>query len=213
MTNPVDVHILHLPGENEHWWELCKESLKGHPINIHNLDGVVNNMWEGRCRGYRLGTAPYVSFVDPDDIVMPGAFQACLDALESEPEVGGAHTNSAIIDEEGNITRKRMIREDYRMTIARHRVHQIAVMRRPVLEKAMELIEVPDDTIVFADYVIFAHAAMVAPWRFLHITGYQWRQHEGGQHNLIDRKERQRRTKQVFKKLAKIKVEQDQGKV
>jgi hypothetical protein len=63
----------------------CQKSLQNEPINLHLVDGVPGHVGRTRANGFRIGEAPYVSCVDPVDLVMPGAFQACIDALEDNP--------------------------------------------------------------------------------------------------------------------------------
>lgn len=192
MTNLVDVHILHLPNENQHWWELCKESLKDHPINIHNVDGIVGNARAARQRGYEQGSASYVSFVDPDDIVLPSAFQACVDALEVDPSLGGAYTNSQKIDEDGNVIEE-MVVPDTPWSIENHitlpmPVHQTAVIRRSVMEQAIKLVEplLKGWKYMCVDYIFYASVAAIAPWHYIPIRGYQWRIHDKGFHHTTD---------------------------
>lgn len=78
---PIDVHIIVY---DEPQWQIdrCMESLKNEPINIHIVQGIEE--WppsEGRRKGYAMGTAPYHAYVDPDDYIVPGAFQLLLDAI------------------------------------------------------------------------------------------------------------------------------------
>ena len=186
MTNLIDVHILHLPDENQEWWNLCKESLKGHPINVHNLDGEMGDMYGGRCRGYNTGSAPYVSFVDPDDLVMPGSFRACADVLESGPEVSAICTNSELINKHGEVRRK-WIKQNHPWIPDRHYIHQLAVVRRSVINEAIELAgKLVEEHDAYADYIIFGYVGMITSWNYLPIIGYQWRIHGAGYHKKLN---------------------------
>lgn len=84
--------------EREHWLELCKESVKAsgfpHLIVRCGID------WETRMFDLR-NEAPYIAWVDDDDLVYPGALSRCLDALESNPSIGLAYTDEVYIDEAG----------------------------------------------------------------------------------------------------------------
>ena len=45
--------------------------------------------------------SPYISHVDSDDLVLPGAFQKMLDAIRRSHVIGQAHCNYFFIDEDG----------------------------------------------------------------------------------------------------------------
>lgn len=79
MTHPVDLHIIHF---NEPKWMLdrCLASLDGQPANIHIIKGTEEfPPFLGRAKGYAAGTAPYATYVDPDDEVLPGAIEKLLE--------------------------------------------------------------------------------------------------------------------------------------
>ena len=188
--NQIDVHILHMPNENQNWWEECKQSLNNHPINIHELSAIEGDQWTARLNGFRAGNAPYISFVDPDDVVKPDIFQKCLDILESNPNICGVYTNSEIVDEKGKVIGPRLMNDKDQWTMERHLrlptpVHQIAVMRRDVFEQAIELIGEPLNTHGLVEFMIFSYIAVVAPWYFLDEIGYQWRRHNDGVHHCM----------------------------
>lgn len=68
----IDVHLI---THNEPQWQLdrCLDSLKEEPIHLHIVQGF--DEWppnRGRALGYSKGTAPYVSYVDPDDTIETG---------------------------------------------------------------------------------------------------------------------------------------------
>jgi len=86
IVETIDVHVLLLPDTNQEWWQQCQDSLRNEPINLHVVDGVTGHVGQGRAKGFALGTAPYVCRVDPDDLVLPGGFSACIEALDMHPE-------------------------------------------------------------------------------------------------------------------------------
>ena len=183
--NPIDVHVLHSPNENQIWWRQCNESLKGHPINVYHVRGIEGDMWTSRLKGFSQGDARYVSFVDPDDIVAPQAFAECLSILENDDSIGGVYTNSEIINEDGNVIVPALYVDESPWTIEKHfelhvPVHQLFVVRRTVLEQALILLDMPPNTKAFVDYSIFSFVAAIAPWYFHNTIGYKWRKHSGG---------------------------------
>lgn len=95
---PVDTHVLvHNSIENPAWLEQCLASLEGEPTNVQIVRSESRNVGALRAAAHRAATAPLLSFVDDDDWVLPGAFQACIDALEN-PDLVGAYTDFADVD-------------------------------------------------------------------------------------------------------------------
>ena len=86
----VDTHVILLPDTHQQWWQDCRRSLTGEPIRLHVVEGVRGHIGKGRAEGFRRGDAPYISCVDPDDLAIPGAYAACIEALEQHPEACGA---------------------------------------------------------------------------------------------------------------------------
>ena len=204
--NQIDVHVLLKEDDNKEWWELCRQSLENHPINIHYLDAIEGDQWTARLNGFRSGKAPYISFVDPDDIVMPDTFKQCLQVLKDNPNVGGVFTNSEIIDDNGEVVKPRLIDSEEQWTLEKHfqlpvPIHQIAVMRRDIFEQAVQSIGKPINIFGFVEYMIFSYVGAIAPWYFLDINGYQWRRHEDGTHHHLTSKERKAVREQIKKLL------------
>ena len=97
----VDTHVILMPDTQRNWWEECRGSLEGESINLHIVKGVKGHIGKGRVEGFNRGTSPYISYVDPDDLVIKGAFQACIDVLDKTPEACGAYTSEYLINEKG----------------------------------------------------------------------------------------------------------------
>lgn len=187
---PIDVHIAHQPGENLDWWQQCQDSLAGHPINIHNLGGISGDVYTTRRMGYLLGSAPYVSFVDPDDIVLPGAFESCLECLEKDPDLAGAYTGSDLIDHTGAVKQHNYTGRPWarRFIWSDPQIHQIVVMPRVLIEKIMMAYPDPDpDLKLMADRVIFALMSTLGDFAYSGLTGYRWRIHDAGSHHRTRR--------------------------
>lgn len=83
----VDVHILTMPGDNPEWFETCLRSLDGEPVQVHVRPGIKDDIGNARADAFLFGDAEYVSFVDPDDYVLPGGFAACLERLSRDGSV------------------------------------------------------------------------------------------------------------------------------
>ena len=78
----IDVHVLTHSGTRPEWLAECLASLDCQPCTVHVVTGVEGNIAAGRAAGFALGAHPYVTYVDSDDFVLPGAMQAVIDALD-----------------------------------------------------------------------------------------------------------------------------------
>lgn len=101
----VDVHVLlHHSAANPQWLEQCLESMRDEPVNVYLVSSDSRNVGALRADAFALGTAPFLSFIDDDDWVAPGAFEACLDALR-DPGVVGAYTDWTAVVPSGETSR------------------------------------------------------------------------------------------------------------
>lgn len=70
----IDCHIII---HKEPQWKIdrCLASLEGQPVNLHLVEGKEEYPpCAGRAKGFAMGSAPYITYIDPDDWVEPGAF-------------------------------------------------------------------------------------------------------------------------------------------
>lgn len=85
----IDVHVLTHSGTRPEWLAQCLESLASEPCTVHVVAGTEGNIAAGRERGFALGHEPYLTFVDSDDYVLPGAMAAlCAGLAEHDAVVG-----------------------------------------------------------------------------------------------------------------------------
>ncbi|QDJ96484.1 hypothetical protein Xoosp13_298 [Xanthomonas phage Xoo-sp13] len=77
----IDVHILLMGDERSDLLEQCLNSLKYEPITLHKCDGVPGDIRTARANAISQGTNDYVGWVDPDDFIIPGAYQLLLDNI------------------------------------------------------------------------------------------------------------------------------------
>ena len=85
----IDVHVLTHSGTKPEWLDQCLESLAAEPCTVHVVQGVEGNIAAGREIGFGLGTHPFVTFVDSDDYVLPGAMDAMCEALQKHDAAVG----------------------------------------------------------------------------------------------------------------------------
>ena len=92
LAHNVDVHILtmrnHPPYGRRENLPYILDVLSREPVNVHLVDvdevGCETNM---RIKALKMGTSEWVGWVDPDDELIPGAYQMLLDYKESHPFV------------------------------------------------------------------------------------------------------------------------------
>lgn len=94
--NRCDVHVLTI-GRSQKWFDQCLSSLDKEPVNIHVIKGTPGHIGLGRYKGFSSGTAEFVSFVDDDDYVDPGAFEHCYNILDENPNTVGVCTRERFL--------------------------------------------------------------------------------------------------------------------
>ena len=177
----IDTHVLLLPETNQQWWDACRATLKEEPINLLTTEGIRGHIGKARTKGFQLGDSPYISFVDPDDLVIPGAFNACLKTLEAHPEACGTFTDEVLMTGDCKPIRPgffsghpwnplHMLEPQY--------MHHLLVMRREaVLPYLQELDRWPN----LAEFVLKGLMVQQGPWVRTDMVGYQWRISENRQ--------------------------------
>ena len=157
----IDIHVLTHEGTRLDWLDQCLQSLEGHPANVHVIDNAGHSVGEGRARGYAQGSAPYVAYVDSDDYVLPGCFEACLGGLEIHRSV---------------VTMEQIIYFDGRTFPFPKPGHNVAVYRREDIEPHLHRMAGSHHS---ADW----HTrALLKPVQ-LQVLGYVWRVHADGDHH------------------------------
>lgn len=157
----IDVHVLTHEGTRPEWLAQCLASLEGEPVNVFVVDNAGHSVGEGRARGYALGDAPYVAYVDSDDYVLPGCFDACLQGLK---------THNAVV------TMERVEYENGRVFPFPKPGHSVTVYRREdVIPHLHRMSSSPHSTDL--------HMRELLKPAQLDVVGYVWRVHAGGDHH------------------------------
>ncbi len=147
---------------------------------MHLIPAAGAHIGVNRARGFSLGGSAYVSFVDDDDIVVPGAYPACLNALAINPGAVGAYSDELIIDDSGG-TIGNGISTGVDWSITRQicmmpLIHHGVVMRRSAVMPILpEISRWPH----FPEQVLFGLLAKIGPWIHIPMIGYKWRRHPG----------------------------------
>jgi len=187
MTPRVDLHILTIARTRLEWLEQAVASVAGHPVNLRVIDNNGRTTGEGRAQAYRDSTAEFVACLDDDDVLLSGAIESCIAALDANPAAIGAYTDALYIDESGQVLGPDISTGsgpwciERNLTGAGHTEH-IAVMRRSaVLPFLDELESYPS----MEQYFLHGMLATVGDWIHVEQPGYCFRLHSNNTHNTI----------------------------
>ena len=173
MNTMIDVHILNMPNDRQDWAKQCETSLAQEPVIVHNLDGVIGNVGAGRALGFAQGNLPFVSYVDPDDYVLPGGFAACAKILTDHPQISCVGTREYRIGVNGEIPAYNRSHSG---------PHHLLVFRRdailPELDRLSTLPHAPEPWLMARLKQRFGHCAL---W-LIDEPYYVWRVHDQGWH-------------------------------
>lgn len=181
----IDVHVLLLPSTDRDLWMQCQQSLHDEPIALHLVEGVQGHIGEGRFAGFHMGASPYVSYVDPDDVVIPGGFAACMRALEQNPHACGAYTDELIIGADSTVIKAGIwsgLDWNPLLQLEPKYLHHICVMRRCFVERcSLELLNWHS----MPEYVLKCMLTRFGPWIHVDQFGYKWRLRKNSAHRAI----------------------------
>lgn len=155
------------------------KSLESEPVTVRVVNPISGNVCLARVQAFLKGINPYVSFVDDDDIVIPGTFQKCLDFLIANPQYGGVYTNSVMRYSNGFEV---PMYSNHDWSIQHHAekpvpIHQVIVIRRKIMEAAISKLlssRFCENTNIHNEDLIYAFCAKEAPFKFLNFNGYVW---------------------------------------
>lgn len=176
----IDVHVALSP-EYKDFHNECLASLEGQPVNIFTLPGVPYNTGAARRAGYKLGSSEWVSFVDDDDRVLPGAFERINAAIKKYPQAKAFFTLERIIDEEGRVIREPQIRMreavwDTTLNFIFHS-HHLMVFNRKLLEPILASADLRTNGL---ELLLCREFCARHPFVKLPFIGYEWRKHSKG---------------------------------
>jgi hypothetical protein len=174
-----DTHVLAARG-NVEWLRQTLDSLAGEPTQVHLIeDYSPGSIGVGRARGFSLGSAPYVSLVDDDDYLLPGAMAQCIDFLDANPGCVGVYTDRKCLFSDGTITERHSGPWNPRKQLVDAGIvtHLRVVRREYVALHLDELQQWPTHDC----YVISALLAQHGYWHNLPILGYVKRERRQGE--------------------------------
>jgi glycosyltransferase involved in cell wall biosynthesis len=69
---------------------------------IHYVEQANQGVAVARRRGFELAQAPFIAFLDQDDVLLPNKLMLQLECFTQQPEVSIVHSGWRLIDAEGN---------------------------------------------------------------------------------------------------------------
>ncbi len=82
----IDCHVLFLDGANAEFLRDCLASIPS-GLNVSLVSGVAGNLGESRVKGFKTGNAPFVTYIDYDDLFCADYFDEAIEILESRNDV------------------------------------------------------------------------------------------------------------------------------
>jgi hypothetical protein len=169
----VDCHVLYCH-EPRDWLKMAIASVLENRVNLFLCPGIAGKVGLARALAFAEGSAEYVAWVDGDDEVMPGAFEAALDVLDANPDVVSTYCDIQLIDHpegqgyiKGPWTPKRQL-----FNIAE--VHHLHVMRRSAVLPYLEELAKWDG---YEEFVLMALLAQHGRHHHIPRRLYRFRQH------------------------------------
>ena len=156
----LDLHVLTHQGTRKDWLDHGLRSLEGQQFNVHIHFNRHKTIAEGRVEAMRLGTSPYVTYMDDDDWLLESAYERIAPHLESNLPFYA--TGELEFDQKTQ-------------RLKRGRAgHHLLIVRRDVMEAAL-------DTYVerFADWAEYGSFRKIAGTpKLIHHPCYVWRRHD-----------------------------------
>jgi hypothetical protein len=183
----LDVVMIHGKDDNKAWAEQARASVLFHNVNIIDVDAVPGDTRLARKNGFEKSTAPYVSFVDPDDYVTTDIpiFELCVKVLVEDKSICGVSTRSYLISDKPtkllNSTIKwDLIKHFYNITL----IHQLTVMRTDVVQKVCSEHHDLIYPVKYNEHNRDLLLVQYGDWKIIPEIGYTWRKRAEGAHSL-----------------------------
>lgn len=98
----LDCHVLTLPQRGA-VFSRCFESLSSRRARVWPVTGVEGHIGQGRYAGFAMGDAPFVTYVDDDDMVQPGLLDALVDVLRQHPDAALLHVGNRSVASDARV--------------------------------------------------------------------------------------------------------------
>lgn len=153
-------------------------------MNVHVIPNG-SHIDQGRARGFATGSADFVSLLDSDDWLLPGAVDSCLEALALRPEAVGAFTDEVRMRDGvqvgvGDSTGTGPWNPTRQLTQISYARHLMVMRRAVVMPYLAELARWPR----LGVYVLRGLAVQHGPWIHVERDGYVHREHDGNESKI-----------------------------
>lgn len=176
----IDLHILnHAAATRPDWWQACLASAQAAEatglVTLHLMEGTGESIGANRAAAFRLGRQPFVAYLDNDDLLLPEALPALLQALTERPEVCGVYSDRMQIDAHGKVlfTMRRSPWTPDGQLRQQDFPHMLAVYRREAVIPYLDLIASFTN---YCEFVLCGLATQFGPWLHVPVVAYQRRE-------------------------------------
>lgn len=174
----IDVHIINT---DRPYRKRCVDSLSGEPINLFEAPFIKGRIGKARVNGIKMGTSEFVSFVDDDDILVPGAFTRALDILQQG--FSAYYSNHYVMDVDGKVYGRWFDKPAKAIGFSQEtQMHHIVVYRRELIEPVFAATELA----LYKERTLFNLASIYHGRVFGDDRmGLYWRVHEDSAHTQV----------------------------
>lgn len=169
----IDVHVLYCY-EPVRWIDDALISLAAEPVNVHLVPGIRGKVGLARANAFRRGVAEYVAFVDADDEVVSGAFNAALDILDSRNDIVATYCDVQLIGEPNGVGYFKAPWNPLAQLFGPSEVHHLHVMRRSAVEPHLKELEQWDG---YEEYTLMGLICQYGHQYHIPHPWYRFRQH------------------------------------
>lgn len=176
--NKLDVHIIsHSCQDRSATLEPLLRQLEAEPVNVHLVPGTKKLIGLGRAEGFSRGAAPLVSYVDDDDVIVPGIFSKIIQAFDEEERLDGVCTREGTNHNTDRMIYARQFRHKYYDKKDFLKIHHITAYRRRSILPHLDFIS---DCPTSSEHTLVARLMLKdAIIKHLPVLGYTWNQHSG----------------------------------
>lgn len=182
--------------EPAEWREACIASLQNAPINLRTFPGNRGDFGSARADAIQHGTAPLVSWADPDDVYNAEVFAELAKMMMECPQIAIAYSDEVRMGPNG-----KSYPGHYGQPYSKHEhrlrpafIHGAIVIRREVAELVAPMGRESE----YGDWIATSLAAMEGPSLYLPKVGRWWRQHDRQAHRKNNRAALQHARKVIF---------------
>lgn len=178
----LELLIRTFPGREEYYKQALK-SVKEDGIKPTIFKATTDDPLEGLLESIQKSKSEYFTWVNDDDILLPGLVNKCVNLLDSNSKVVGVSTLGDKIDEKGNLIVEGFNFGEYDPKlhcIHPTHVHELTVVRTNLLKLYIkEALKFR----VFYNWYLTGMIKSHGDWVKIQESGYQWRIHPGNLHN------------------------------